>query len=90
MIINSTPINLSIPAELCIVLAKGVIVFKPFSESITAKLSRVAASIAVTEKTPPEATSPNTKSFKVVSVSAFIFPVAASARTTDSKSVGAN
>jgi hypothetical protein len=37
---------------------------RAFSESITERLSLTAATIAVTEKTPPEATRPTRKSFR--------------------------
>ena len=61
-----------------------------FSALITERLSSIAASIAVTEKTPPEATKPITNNFRVESVLLFRLPVAASASTAESNTVGAN
>jgi hypothetical protein len=71
-------------------LPKGEIDLSAFSESITARLSLIAATIADTEKTPPEATKPITNNLSVESDELFRLPVAASANTADSKTVGAN
>ena len=63
---------------------------RAFSESITERLSLTAATIAVTEKTPPEATRPTKKSFRYGSLSLVIAPVAQSASTAERRTVGAN
>ena len=71
-------------------LPKGESDLRDLSESITARLSLIAATMAETEKTPPEATRPITNSLSVESDELFRLPVAASASTADSKTVGAN
>jgi len=71
-------------------LPNGEIDLSAFNESITERLSLIAATIADTEKTPPEATRPITNSLSVESDELFRLPVAASASTADSKTVGAN
>ena len=71
-------------------LPNGEIDLSAFNESITERLSLIAATIADTEKTPPEATKPITNSLSVESEVLFRLPVAASANTADSKTVGAN
>ena len=71
-------------------LPNGEIDLSAFSESITARLSLIAATIAETEKTPPDATKPITNSLSVESEVLLRLPVAASANTADSKTVGAN
>jgi len=71
-------------------LPKGDTDLRALSESITERLSLIAATIADTEKTPPEATKPITNSLSVESVVLLRLPVAASANTADSKTVGAN
>ncbi len=71
-------------------LPKGESDLRDLSESITARLSLMAATMADTEKTPPEATRPITKSFRFESEFLVKLPVAASANTTDSRTVGAN
>jgi len=90
MAINSTPSALSKSADFLMLLPKGESDLRDFSESITARLSLIAATMADTEKTPPEATKPITKSLRFESVPLFKLPVAASANTADSKIVGAN
>ena len=90
MAINSTPSALSESADFLMLLPKGESDLRDFSESITAMLSLIAATMADTEKTPPEATKPITKSLRFESVPLFKLPVAASANTADSKIVGAN
>ena len=87
---NSTPSALSESADFLMLLPKGERVFNAFNESITARLSLIAATIADTEKTPPDATKPITNSLRFESVPLFRLPVAASANTADSKIVGAN
>ena len=69
---------------------KGEIDLMPLSASITARLSLIAATMAETEKTPPEATKPITNSLRVESEFLVRLPVAASASTADNKIVGAN
>ena len=88
--INSTPSALRESADFLMLLPKGESVLRALSESITARLSLIAATIADTEKTPPEATKPITNSFRFESILLFRLPVAASASTADSKTVGAN
>ena len=90
MAINSTPSALSESADFLMLLPKGESDLRDFSESITAMLSLIAATMADTEKTPPEATKPITNSFRIESEYLSRLPVAASARTADSKRVGAN
>ncbi len=90
MAINSTPSALSESADFLMLLPKGESDLRDFSESITARLSLIAATMADTEKTPPDATKPITKSLRFESVPLFKLPVAASANTADSKIVGAN
>ncbi len=88
--INRTPRALRESADFLMLLPKGESDLRAFSESITARLSLIAATMADTEKTPPEATKPITNSFRFESVLLFKLPVAASASTADSKTVGAN
>ena len=88
--INSTPRTLRESADFLMLLPKGERVFNAFNESITARLSLIAATMADTEKTPPDATKPITNSLSVESEELFKLPVAASANTADSKIVGAN
>ena len=88
--INSTPRTLRESADFLMLLPKDERVFNAFNESITARLSLIAATIADTEKTPPDATKPITNSLSVESEELFKLPVAASANTADSKIVGAN
>ena len=90
MAINSTPSALSESADFLMLLPKGESDLRDFSESITARLSLIAATMADTEKTPPDATKPITNSLRFESVPLFRLPVAASANTADSKIVGAN
>lgn len=90
MAINNTPSALSESADFLMLLPKGESDLRDFSESITARLSLIAATMADTEKTPPDATKPITKSLRFESVPLFKLPVAASANTADSKIVGAN
>jgi len=71
-------------------LPKGDTDLRALSESITERLSLIAATIADTEKTPPEATKPTTKSLSIESEELLRLPVAASASTADSRRVGAN
>jgi len=88
--INNTPKTLSWSADFLMLLPKGESDLRDLSESITARLSLIAATMAETEKTPPEATKPITNSLSVESEFVVKLPVAASASTTDSKTVGAN
>ena len=71
-------------------LPKGDTDLRALSESITERLSLIAATMADTEKTPPDATKPITNSLSVESEVLLRLPVAASASTADSKTVGAN
>ena len=71
-------------------LPKGESDLRAVSESITARLSLIAATMADTEKTPPEATKPITNNFRFESEYLFRLPVAESASTAESKIVGAN
>jgi len=87
---NSTPSALSESDDFLMLLPKGESVLRALSESITARLSLIAATIADTEKTPPDATKPITNSLSVESEELFKLPVAASANTADRRTVGAN
>ena len=87
---NSTPSALSESADFLMLLPKGESDLRDFSESMTERLSLIDATMADTEKTPPDATKPITKSLRFESVPLFKLPVAASANTADSKIVGAN
>ena len=90
MATKSAPVRRSELIEPEIVAEIGLTLGIAFRESITAMLSRIAATIPDTEKTPPAATSPMTNSFKVESDCRVMCPVAASANTTESKIVGAS
>jgi len=87
---NSTPSALSESADFLMLLPRGESDLRAFSESITARLSLIAATMADTENTPPEATKPITNILRFESEFLFKLPVAASANTADSKTVGAN